>query len=632
MITFIRRWLTSWPVIVLLGLILIAFAVTGIGDPFGARAPQGSVAKVGSRTITEADLLKAFDRAMKNARQQNPSFSQIQAAKEGAVSVIANQLIGETAIDELGKKAGLVASDRSVGAVIAGVPAFQQGGKFDEATYRRVIGENRITDKELHATIRGDIIRKQLLGPLTAALGVPKGIAEPYARLLVDTHRGSVALVPLAQTAPPTDAEVLAYYNANKSRFTVPERRAWRYAAIDRDRIAAGVAVSDAQVAAAFAKDPVKYGAAATRKLQQVVVPDEAKAKAIAAAAGTEGFAAAAQRLAGFGAADINLGDQNQADFGKATSPAVAAAAFALPVGGITAPIKTAFGWHVVRVEAMGAAGKTLAQAAPAIQADIKQRATDDAIADLVGKIEDGVDAGKSFADLAKENGLAIVYQAAVTKDGLLPGAAAPATPEVATLAARAFKHEPGDGATVEDLGDHRLVVIETMQVLPAAPQPLAEIKATVTDAAAHDKALKAARAKADAIVSATRKTGDFAAAVAAQGMAAPQPLVGRRIDVARQQQVPPLIQAFLGVPAKTVQVLPGGQGWVLIHVDAIEPGDLNAVPGLLDSSRQEIAGQLPEEFSAAFAAAATRAVGSSRNEATIAAATRRLSGQDSTQ
>ena len=630
MITFIRRWLTSLPVLVLLGLVLVAFAITGVGDPFRGGGPAGSVAKVGDRVISEPELLKAFDRIVRSAREQNPALSQTDFAKQGAVTAAANQLIGQTAMEQLGAKAGIAASDRSVGALIAGIPAFQQAGKFDETTYRQVLSNQRLSDRELHDGIRGDLVRKQLLTPVTAALGMPAEMARPYAQMLVDVHRGAVALVPLAATAPPTEAEIGKFYAVNKTRFTVPERRAYRYAFIDSAAIIAAAKVSDAEIAAAFAKDPAKYGAAATRKLQQVVVPDEAKAKAIAAAAVTEGFAKAAERLASFGAADIELGDQNAAEFGKATSPAVAAAAFALPVGGITAPIKTDFGWHVVRVEAIGTAGKTLAQARPAIIADLQAAAGNAAVSDLVAKIEDGVEAGKSFADLARDNGLTIQSQTAVTKDGQAPNTP-PLAADAIEVAAKAFRHEPSDGAAVEDLGKGRLVVIETMQVLPTAPQPLNEIRAVVTAGAAREKALAAARGKADAIVSAVRKGGDFAAAVTAQGLAVPQPLAGRRIDTAQQQNVPPVVQAFLNTPAKSVQVLPSAQGWVLIHADTIEPGDLSKSPGLLEGGRREIAGQLPDEFAAAFAAAAERSVGTTRNEATITKVTRRLSGLDNT-
>ncbi len=631
MITFFRRWLTSWPALILLGLVLLAFAVTGIGDPFGKSAPAGAVAKIGDRTISEPDLLAAFDRAVRNVRQRNPAASQVQLAREGGVAVIAESLIGQAAIEQLGARNGIKASDRAVGAAIAGIDAFKQGGKFDEATYRRLIAEQRLSDRDLRNSIAGDIVRRQMITPVTAALPVPDGMARAYAQLLVDVHRGGVALVPLAAITPATEADINAYYAANKARFTVPERRAFRFAMIDRAAIAAGLKVSDAEIAKAFAADPAKYGAAPTRRLQQVVVGDETKAKAIAAAAATEGFGPAAQRLADFGAGDIAIGEQNQAEFGKATSPAVAAAAFAAPVGGITAPLKTAFGWHVVRVEALGKAGLTLDQARPAIAAALATRATEAAVADMVARIEDGVDSGKSFADLAKENSLAIIAQAAVTKEG---GSAAgtPPTALQQSLAAKAFRHEPGDGAAVEDLGQGQLAVIETMQILPSAPQPLADIRPAIAESAARARALKAARSKADAIVAATRKTGDFNAAVAAQALPPAQPINGRRIDVARQTNVPPVVQAFLATPAGQVSVLPSAQGWVLVHVTAIDRGDLAAVPGLVDAGRRELAGQGPEEFAAAFAVAAARDVGTTRNAAVIAAISKRLKGEDISQ
>lgn len=628
MITFIRRWLTSWPVLLLLGLVLVAFAITGIGDPFAGGGPVGSVAKVGDKVVGENELLKAFDRLVRNARQSNPGVSQTDFAKQGAVTVAADQLIGQTAVETLATSAGIAASERAIGAVIAGIPAFQTGGKFDEATYRRVIADQKLTEAELHQGIAGDLVRKQLLTPVTAALGVPADMARPYAQMLVDIHRGGVALVPVTASVPPTEAEIAKFYADNKARFTVPERRAYRYATIDSAGIIASAAVSEAQIAAAFAKDPAKYGAAATRRLEQVVVPDEAKARVLVAAAATEGFGKAAQRIAGFGAADIDLGEQTREAFGKATSPAVADAAFAASVGSVTAPIKTAYGWHVVRVAALGAAGKSLAQARATVEADLKKTAGTAALGDLVAAIEDGVEAGKSFADIAKEQRLAILAQTPVTKEGSAPGAP-PLSGDAAAIAAKAFRHEPGDGAAVEDLGGGKLIVIETMAVTPAAPQPLAEIRAVVVAGAAQAKAMAAARGKADAVAAAVRKGQAFDAALAAQGLPPSQPLAGRRIDIAQQQQVPPMLQAFLETPKGSVQVLAGGQGWVLIHTSAIEPGQIEAVPGLLEAGRRDIAAQVPEEFAAAFALAAERALGTTRNSKAITAIARRLSGLD---
>jgi peptidyl-prolyl cis-trans isomerase D len=115
-------------------------------------------------------------------------------------------LISTTALEEFGRKIGLGVSERSIGAVIGGIPAFQVGGKFDEATFRRILTEQRLSDRELRDGIRGDLLRRQLLTPVTTGLGVPADMAKPYAQLLVDIHRGGVTLVPAAATAPPTEA------------------------------------------------------------------------------------------------------------------------------------------------------------------------------------------------------------------------------------------------------------------------------------------------------------------------------------------------------------------------------------------------------------------------------------------
>jgi peptidyl-prolyl cis-trans isomerase D len=631
MISFFRRYLTSWPALILFAVILVAFAVTGINDPLGGSAPAGSVAKVGKRTITEPDLLQAVDRTVREVRQRDPAMTQAEAARQGVVELMATQLIGQAAMEELGRSAGLGVSDTALDRVIAGIPAFQSGGTFDQATYNRVIGQQGLTDKRLRQSLAGDLTREQLIKPISGALMVPDGVAELYARLLVDSHEGAVAVVPAQSVGPATPAEAEAWYKANSARLTIPERRGYRYAFIDRAAIAKGVTVSDKQIADAFAKDPAKYGAAPTRVLEQVVVIEEAKARALVQAAAKQDFAAAAKAIAGFDAADIALGSQTEVAFAKATSAAVAKAAFALPAGGVSAPIRTPLGWHVVRVASLGTAGKTLAQVRGVIAAELTARATEDALADVVARVEDGVEAGKSFADLAAELKLAVASQSPVTDKGITVGGTAgrqpPLSGEAATLAARAFRHEPADGPVVEDLGAGRLVVIETGTVLPAAPPPLKDVLPLAQAGAAQDKAMKAARVKADAVRAAVKKGTVFAKAVADAGLASPRPLAGRRLDIIGQQNVPEVARVFLNTAPGGTQVLAGPGGWVLVHVDRVVPGNLASAPGLVEASRREVGSSLPGEMAEGLAKASMAAVGVNRNDATIRSLRQRLTG-----
>lgn len=627
MISFFRRYLTSWPVLVLFGLILVAFAITGVNDPLGGSAPGSAVARVGKRTVTEPELLDALDRQVRELRQRDPAVTQAMAAREGLVELIANQLVGQAAMEEMASAAGLGASDEAADQVIVGIPAFQSGGKFDAGTYERLLAQQGLTDRRFRQSLKGDLLREQLIKPITAALAVPDGVAELYARLLVDRHEGGVSLVPAAPVGQASQAEAEAWFKANAARFTIPERRGFRYALIDGAAIAAGVNVTDKQIADAFAADPAKYGASPTRVLEQVVLPDEARARALAAAAAKQGFAAAAQAIAGFGAADIALGSQTQAAFAKATSAEVAKAAFALPAGGISAPIKSSLGWHVVRIASLGSAGKTLAQARAAVEADVKQKLGRDALADVVNGIEDGVEAGKSFADIARELKLTINTQAPVTDKGIAAGQP-PLSGDLATIAARAFRHEGADGPVVEDLGGGRLVVMETGTVLPAAPPPLKEVMPLAMAGATQDKAMKAARARADAVAAAIKKGTVFPKALADAGLPSPRPLVARRIDLANAQDVPEAARAFLnGAPGST-QVIGVPGGWAIVHVDRIVPGDPRSVPTLIEQTRRELGAALPAEMAEGLAKASMAAVKTDRNDAAIRALRQRLTGE----
>ena len=68
------------------------------------RAPRSGRPR---RTITEPDLLQAIERTVRDLRQRDPTMTQAKAAEQGAVELLATQLIGQTAMEELGTQSGL---------------------------------------------------------------------------------------------------------------------------------------------------------------------------------------------------------------------------------------------------------------------------------------------------------------------------------------------------------------------------------------------------------------------------------------------------------------------------------------------------------------------------------------------
>ena len=388
--------------------------------------------------------------------------------------------------------------------------------------------------------------------------------------------------------------------------------------------------MSDAAVRKYYADNAETYAGAETRKLLQVVVPDAAKAQAIAAAVkGGQTFAAAAA-VAGFAATDIDIGEQTKGKFAAATSPAVADAAFGVPAGGTTAPVQSPFGWHVVSVTGITPARPRSFDAA---RSEITTRLTDERttalLSDTVGKIEDALSGRTSLADVAKRFALPVVAVPAVTRAGTNPlESGAPIAPAAAPLVAKAFDADPADGPTLQPLGKDAFAVVEVGDVTPPAAQPLARVHDAVAAAYATDARLTAAKLVADTIVAETAKNRPFASVVAAHNLPPAHPLAGRRIDLDRAGQVPPPVKLFLTLPAGASRVLAAGpQGYWVVHVDTVTPGDVATAPQLVDSARAQFTQAAPDEIGAAFAQAVERSVGVKRNAAALAAATARITG-----
>ncbi len=635
MISLFRRYLTSWFALGLFGLVLIAFAVSGVGNTsFGGLTGGGGVASVGGVEISEAKLLGEFDRVLRRARQQNPKLDARTAARQGALGEVYEQLIATTALEKFGENTGFAVSERAIDGEIASVDAFRVGGKFDQATYRRLLADQRLSERDLRDGLRSDLIRKQVLTPVLSGVQVPRAMAEPYAATLLEQRSGAIAIVPAsAVPAPPapSDAQLAAFYAGHGAAFTVPERRAFRYALLDRDRLAAGVTISDAEVKKYYDANADTYAGAETRKLLQVVVPDEAKAQAIAAAVKAGRSFAAAAAAAGFAPADIDIGEQSKAKLAAATSPAVADAAFALKPGGTTAPVQSPFGWHLVSVTAITPARpRSLAAAHDEIAAKLKAARTETLLGDTVGKIEDALSGRTSLADVAKRFALTVAAVPAVTRAGVAPadpGFTLP--PAAAPIVAKAFDADPADGPTLQQLAKDSFAVVELGEITPPVVQPLAKVRDAVVAAYLADARLKAARTVADGIVAEAAKGGrPFASIVAAHALPPAHPLAGRRLDLNRQAQVPPPVKLFLTLPAGATRALAAGpQGFWLVHVDSVTPGDVAAAPQLVDSARAEFARAAPDEIGAAFAQAVERSVGVKRNPNALAAATARVTG-----
>jgi peptidyl-prolyl cis-trans isomerase D len=631
MISFLRRGLSSWVVIAFLGLIALAFIITGVGTPSGLGAIGGgdTVAEVNGETITATEVADQVNRQLSRARQQNPELTMAQFLQGNTLESLVDQMILARSVASFGEEQGLIAPKKLIDTEIASLPAFHNlAGQFDQATFQQALRAQNITEDQLRKDLAASLIEKQLMTPVGAAPRIPRGVALQYASLLLERRSGSVGAVSLEgiPAGPaPTAAEINTFYTQNQSRYTIPERRVVRYALFGPEQVAAGTQPTDQEIAAFYSANQATYGAKETRTFSQVVVPDQNAARAFAQkiASGTS-FAAAAQQ-AGFSAADTSIGEQTKEALTRLTNAAIANAAFGAAEGATTQPAQSELGWHVLRVDRINrSAARPLASVRSEIAVQLQQQKTQEALTALATRIEDAIADGSTFDEVVQAQKLSPQQTAPVTATGQAPGNAAYQLPaEVQPLLKAAFDLTPDDDPAVQTLGENRYAIVALGGVTSAAPPPLAQIQDRVRADLIAKRASDRAKVIADGI--AAKINGGMAPAEAFRSagvpVEAPRPINAQRIDIARRdQQVPPPIAMMFSIPKGKARVMPApnGIGWFIVHLNEVVPGDASKRPDLIQATQAQFGQAVGNEYALQFARSAQKALKVERHDAAI--------------
>lgn len=640
MLLFFRKYLTSPLVLGLFALIMLAFIVTGVGGSGGlgsmGSATGGGVAKVGSHTISEVEVDRRAKVALDATRQENPTLDMAGFVAQGGVESVIDQLINGRAAEAFADANGLVASKRLVDGQIASIPAFNgPTGTFDRNVFLNVLAQRKINEGELRADFAREALTRQLLVPISGAPRLPVNLVTPYAALLVERRDGRVAPVPTAAftagTAP-TDAEIAAFYRGNLKNYTVPERRVIRYAVFDRASIAAQAVPTEAEIDADYKSNATLYQGSQVRGLTQAVIADQASANAVLARIkGGQSFADALRPL---GLEPLTIAPSDRAALGRTAGEGVANAAFLGKKGDVAGPVKSPLGFIVFRIDqVVDKPGKTLAQARDEIVTRVAEKKSSDILADKVAKIQDAIDGGSTFDEVAKANGLGVSQSPPLTATGSDPdNVAYKLPPEFSGMVRDAFGAEPDDDAQVATIAGGKFALWKLDRVVASAPRPLNVIREGVLNDLKVDRAKTAAKRVAEGIVNAVNRGTPLDRAVAAAGVKLPpvQVMGGRRLEILRDQgKAPPPLALMFAMQKGRAKLLqaPNNGGWLVVTVDKVEPGNLAEAPGLIGTVQQALSGSAREEYVQQFMNAVRNQVGVKRDPAKVASVKRSLAG-----
>lgn len=620
------------------GLIALTFALSDVSNVAGTSIGTGErVARVGSETVNSSELVRRMQIALEQERERSPGLDMIAFAEQGGLERTLQGLLNTLAIDEFGRQQGMAISKRMIDGEIASVPAFKgPTGEFSQDLFRAAIARQGLTEAQVRRDLGGLLMERQLLVAATGAARTPAYIAERLAALALEAREGQISFVPAASAPagpPPTDAEVESYYRRNIARYTVPETRVVRFAVFGRSTLSPRVDVSEAEIRKFYDDNPQLYGAGETRVFTQLILPDEAAAKAFAArVAGGTSFADAA-RAAGLSPIELNIVSRDNLE--DIASKAVADAAYRLQPGELSAPARSGLGWHVVRLERIDRTTvRPFETARGVIADDLRLKKLETTLADQVVRIEDRIAEGATFDEVVAEEGLKVVTTPPILSSGRdpdNPGFDPPAF--MATLLKDAFEALPDDDPIVETIqANEEYALTDLDSIIPATPRPLAQIREQVVADMVADRRHAAARAAADRIIAAAGKGAPLSEAVDAAGLPAeaPRPLGGKRQELtAGGQRVAPPLALLFSMSEGSIKRLeaPDRSGWFVIRLDRIIPGDISTAPGLAERVRQELLPIQAREYAEQFVAAMRADVGVSQDDEAVARVRRELTG-----
>lgn len=591
MLQTMRKAARSWVAGILIGLLVISFAVWGINDVFRGRT-QTAVAVVDGQEISPETFQQAFRAAVRQAAAQaQREVTEAEAREAGLGGAVLERMVGEAALDAMARRLGLVASDAVAAAEIQAIEAFKNPvtGAFDANTYRQVLGENGFTVQSFEDNLRRELSRRKLL--LAAGTGVLAPPAFAAIDLAFRTERRGVTVLPLdpslvEQPGQPTEAQLKAFYDSRRDQLMMPERRTLTLALGAPQDFAAGVSVPDEKVRELFEFRKAELGTAATRSFVQLVAPDEAKAQDAARRLAAGEDPAAIARALGL-QAPLTF-QAVRAD--QVPDKAVAEAVFALDAAGSTPAIKGALAWAAARVTAATAAETpSFDAAAPALRAEIAAEEAQGALLKATEAFEDATTDGATLEAAARQAGLRVITLAPVDAQGRRadgqPDSFLATAGDALNVAFDQAQSEIGEMVSLPG-GGYAAVRVDAIQA--AAPRPLAEVREPLIAQWRLEELERRLRARAAALAGEARK-GTLEAVARTVGRPAvkrPRPILRGETD---NLIGPELGQAIFTAKAGDVVFGPASQPGVIVlaRVDTVERDADNAVPTRVEASRQ---------------------------------------------
>lgn len=515
MLQNIRDNSQGWIAKTIIGVIVVLMALTGFDAIIQSTSNSQNAADVNGEKITQSSLNAAVDMQRRQLIQQ--------FGKDFDASLLDDKLLRQASLDSLvdrtlllqgAKEAGMGFSDASLDQLILQTPAFQVDGKFNAARFDQILQQQGMGRMEFRERLKQDVLVSQLQASLAASNFVTDAELENFVRLDKQTRDFASQTIHIdTKSVDIGDDELKAYYDEHKDQYMSPEQVVVEYVELRKESFFAQAEASDEELQALYQKEIANL--AEQRRAAHILLEvndklsdEQAKAKLAEVAERLkqgEDFAKLAEEVSQDPGSASNGGDLGFAGPGV-YDPEFEKSLYALKKDEVSAPVRSSFGWHLIKLLDVQAPEVPSFDSLKAkLEREVKAQQVEQRFVEAAKELEEASFEASDLAQPAQELGLQVQTSGAFGREG---GEGVAANRQVVQAAFSPEVLEDGANSGAIELDPDTTLVLRVKEHKKPTLLPLEEVSAGIRDTLSRKKASEAAKAEGEALLAQLRDGG----------------------------------------------------------------------------------------------------------------------------
>jgi len=488
MLRFMRQQAGNWLIKVLLGAIVIVFIFWGVGSFRAQRG--GRVALVNGDQITLDEYREVYNNLLEQLRKRfgnnlNDDMIKMLQVKKQAL----NQLIDNKLLVQEAQRLKFRVSDKELADAIMQFGAFQRAGVFDNRLYQNVLDRLRMTPEEFEVSQRDAMLIERLKVLITSGVKVSnQEVKEWFNWTNASVNIDFVLFAPdKYKDIKPSSEAIKAFFEKHKENYKTDAMVKVRYLNCAPDRYRSKVTIYDENVRDYFDENQEEFKTPKTVEARHILLRVDQNAshedveRTRKRALNILKMAREGKKIAELAGKYSEGPTRDRGGYlgtfkKKAMVKPFADKAFSMKAGEISEPVRTRFGWHIIKVEKVNEASIiSFDEAEKGIRKKLTRERAKNLAYDEAEAVYDISFTGNDLLKAAEERNLKILTTEFFTKKGLEKG-----IKDRAKFASAAFNLEVMEISDIQEFGDEYYILQVIDKIPPKTPE-LDKVKKEVT-------------------------------------------------------------------------------------------------------------------------------------------------------